>query len=358
MTSHEERQQVIVLLNESVAAGARQAKACEILGLSERTIQRWQTGETVRCDQRPIRSYQPPHKLTDIERAKVLAIANSDEFGHLPPSQIVPRLADQGCYVASESTFYRILRDEKQLTHRHSERPPQTRTKPRAICATAPNQLYSLDITYLPSVIRGQFFYLYLFVDIFSRKIVGWQAYEEESSALAGALLRDLCHREGIQSNQLMLHSDNGSPMKGSTMLATMQQLGVMPSFSRPSVSNDNPYSESLFKTLKYRPQYPLKPFADVTEARQWITGLVEWYNHEHRHSAINFVTPAQRHDSLDEQLLNNRKAVYEAAYAKNPQRWSGNTRNWQRVETVHLNPDKVKEGDAKDIDIQIRKVA
>ena len=358
MTSHEERQQVIVLLNESIAAGARQAKACEILGLSERTLQRWQTGETVRYDQRPIRSYQPPHKLTDIERAEVLAIANSDEFGHLPPSQIVPRLADQGCYVASESTFYRILRDEKQLTHRHSERPPQTRTKPRAICATAPNQLYSWDITYLPSVIRGQFFYLYLFVDIFSRKIVGWQAYEEESSALAGALLRDLCHREGIQSNQLMLHSDNGSPMKGSTMLATMQQLGVMPSFSRPSVSNDNPYSESLFKTLKYRPQYPLKPFADVTEARQWITGLVEWYNHEHRHSAINFVTPAQRHEGLDEQLLNNRKAVYEAAYAKNPQRWSGNTRNWQRVEAVHLNPDKVKEGDAKDIDIQIRKVA
>ena len=358
MTSHEERQQVIILLNESVTAGARQAKACEILGLSERTIQRWQTGETVRCDQRLIRSYQPPHKLTDIERAEVLAIANSVEFGHLPPSQIVPRLADQGCYVASESTFYRILRDEKQLTHRHSERPPQTRTKPRAICATAPNQLYSWDITYLPSVIRGQFFYLYLFVDIFSRKIVGWQAYEEESSALAGELLRDLCHREGIQSNQLILHSDNGSPMKGSTMLATMQQLGVMPSFSRPSVSNDNPYSESLFKTLKYRPQYPLKPFADVTDARQWITGLVEWYNHEHRHSAINFVTPAQRHEDLDEKLLNNRKAVYEAAYAKNPQRWSGNTRNWQRVEAVHLNPDKVKEGDAKDIDIQTRKVA
>ncbi len=358
MTSHEERKQVIVLVNESVAAGARQAKTCEVLGLSERTLQRWRTSDSVRCDQRSLRQYQPSHKLTAIERAEVLAIANSDEFGHLPPSQIVPRLADQGCYVASESTFYRILRDEKQLTHRLSERPPQTRTKPRAICATAPNQLYSWDITYLPSVIRGQFFYLYLFVDIFSRKIVGWQAYEEESSALAGELLRDLCHREGIQSNQLILHSDNGSPMKGSTMLATMQQLGVMPSFSRPSVSNDNPYSESLFKTLKYRPQYPLKPFSDVIEARQWVTQLVEWYNHEHRHSAICFVTPVQRHEGLDEQLLTNRKAVYEAAYAKNPQRWSGSTRNWQRVEAAHLNPDKVKEGDAKDIDIQIRKVA
>jgi hypothetical protein len=109
---------------------------------------------------------------------------------------------------------------------------------------------------------------------------------------------------------------------------------------------------------LKYRPQYPLKPFADVIKARQWITGLVEWYNHEHRHSAIGFVTPVQRHEGLDEQLLSNRKAVYEAAYAKNPDRWSGSTRNWQRIEKVHLNPDKTKEGDAKNIDIQARKVA
>jgi transposase InsO family protein len=358
MTTHEEREQVIVLLNESTTAGARRVKACEILGLSKRTLQRWQTGETIHCDQRPLRDYQPPHKLSDIERAEVLAIANSDEFGHLPPSQIVPRLADQGSYLASESTFYRILREEKQLAHRRSERPPQKRTKPRAVCATAPNQLYSWDITYLPSLIRGQYFYLYLFVDIFSRKIVGWQVYEEENSALAGELLRDLCHREGIQAEQLILHSDNGSPMKGSTMLATLQQLGVMPSFSRPSVSNDNPYSESLFKTLKYRPQYPLTPFADVTEARQWATGLVEWYNHEHRHSAIRFVTPAQRHEGLDGKLLDNRKAVYEAARAKYPQRWSGSTRNWKRIQEVHLNPDNAKKGDTKEVVIQTQKVA
>ena len=360
MTSHEERKQVIDLLNETTTAGARQTKACEVLGLSERTLQRWQSGETVRCDQRPLRDFQPPHKLTTIERAEVLAAANSDEFGHLPPSQIVPRLADLGIYLASESTFYRILREENQLAHRRSERPAQTRTKPRAICATAPNQLYSWDITYLPSLIRGQFFYLYLFVDIFSRKIVGWQVYEEENSALAGELLRDLCHREGIQSKQLVLHSDNGSPMKGSTMLATLQQLGVMPSFSRPSVSNDNPYSESLFKTLKYRPKYPLKPFVDVTVARQWVTELVDWYNHEHRHSAIRFVTPAQRHQGLDEKLLDNRKTVYEAARAKHPQRWSGSTRNWQRIQAVHLNPDnvKTKEGDTKEVISQAKKVA
>jgi putative transposase len=361
MTPHEEREQVIVLLNESVTAGARRAKACDVLGLSERTLQRWQTGETVRCDQRSLRDYQPPHKLTASERAEVLAIANSDEFGHLPPSQIVPRLADQGRYLASESTFYRVLREENQLTHRRSEQPAQVRAKPRAISATAPNQLYSWDITYLASAIRGQFFYLYLFLDIFSRKIVGWQVYEEESSALAGDVLRDLCRREGIQSEQLSLHSDNGSPMKGATMLATLQRLGVMPSFSRPSVSNDNPYSESLFKTLKYRPNYPLKPFANVTEARDWATGLVEWYNHEHRHSAIRFVTPTQRHEGLDEDLLHNRKAVYEAARERNPQRWSGGIRNWKRIQTVHLNPDKAEannEGNKEELSIKNKKAA
>ena len=360
MTAYEERKQVIVLLNESITQGARQAQACEVLGLSERTLQRWQTGETVHCDRRPLRDYQPPHKLTEIERAKVLAVANSDEFGHLPPSQIVPRLADQGSYLASESTFYRILQAENQLAHRRSERPAQSRTKPRAICATAPNQLYSWDITYLPSAIHGQFFYLYLFMDIFSRKIVGWQVYAEESSALAGELLRDLCHREGVQSNQLILHSDNGGPMKGATMLATLQQLGVMPSLSRPSVSNDNPYSESLFKTLKYRPKYPLKPFAKVTDARDWVTGLVEWYNNEHRHSAIRFVTPTQRHDGLDENLLVKRKAVYETARARHPRRWSGGTRNWQRIQAVHLNPDKTEANQKPNTEeiIQIKKTA
>lgn len=242
-----------------------------------------------------MRQYEPPHPLTAPERAEVLAVANSPEFGHLPPSQIVPRLADPGRYLAPESTFYRVLRAAGQRAHRRSERPSQTRSKPQAVCATAPNQVYSWDITDLPATIRGQFFYLYLFLDLFSRKIVGWQVYEKESSVLAAGIVRDICQHEGIQRHQLLLHSDNGGPMKGTTMLATLHGLGVRPSFSRPAVSNDNPYSESLFKTLKYRPDYPLRPFADLAAARQWVTDLVAWYNHEHRHSAIRFVTPAQR---------------------------------------------------------------
>lgn len=348
MTPLEERHHQLELLAEATAAGARQDAACAVLGLSPRTVQRWQAGGTVRPDRRPLRQYAPPHKLTAAERAEVLAVANSPEFGHLPPSQIVPRLADQGRYLASESTFYRILKAENQLAHRRSERPAQTRSKPKAVCATAPNQVYSWDITYLPAAIRGQFFYLYRFLDLFSRKIVGWQVYEEESSVLASGIVRDIGQREGVPPHQLLLHSDNGGPMKGATMLATLHSLGVRPSFSRPAVSNDNPYSESLFKTLKYRPDYPLKPFADVAAARQWVAGLVDWYNPEHRHSALRFVTPAQRHAGLDGPLLAHRKTVYEAARLRNPQRWRGSTRHWQRIQVVHLNPDSTDtQGDA-----------
>ena len=341
MSALQERQQVLALVAEAMRAGARQAKACAVLGLSVRTLQRWREGETVRADQRPFCHHAPAHKLTEAERAQVLAVANSEAFGHLPPSQIVPRLADEGRYLASESTFYRVLKAAHQLAHRRSERPAQRRAKPRALCATAPNQVYSWDISYLPTGVRGQFFYLYLFLDIFSRKIVGWQVYEEESSVLASELLRDLCRREGVQPNQVTLHSDNGGPMKGATLLATLQTLGIMPSLSRPAVSNDNPYSESLFKTLKYRPEYPLQAFADLAAARQWVSDLVRWYNHEHRHSAIRFVTPAQRHAGLDAGLLNKRQAVYAAARARHPQRWRGPIRNWQPIQVVHLNPDQ-----------------
>lgn len=207
--------------------------------------------------------------------------------------------------------------------------------------ATAPNQVYSWDITYLPRTVRGQFFYLYLFMDVFSRKIVGWQVHDEENNTLASEVFKDVCQRESIAPDQVVLHSDNGRPMKGATMLATLQALGVCPSFSRPAVSNDNPYSESLFRTLKYRPEYPTKPFDSLLDARQWVAQFANWYNHEHRHSGIRFVTPAQRHADLDAALLLQRKNVYEAARARTPQRWSGSTRNWERVAEVHLNPDR-----------------
>ena len=340
MTTLIQRGLVMALLNKAMVKGARQDRACAAVCLSERTLQRWQR-DAERGDQRPRRLQRPKNQLSTPEREHLVTVANSDEFGHLPPGQIVPRLADRGLYLASESTFNRVLKAHNQLRHRGAERPPHKRNKPRALFALAPDALFSWDITYLPTPVRGLYFYLYLFMDIFSRKIVGWQIYETESSELAAEVMRDICERENIAPGKVVLHSDNGSPMKGATMLATLHALGVMPSFSRPAVSNDNPYSESLFKTMKYRPSYPQHAFETLLAARQWVGQFVQWYNHEHRHSAINFVTPGERHAGLDAALLSKRVEVYEAAKARHPERWSGATRNWQPIRIVYLNPDQ-----------------
>ena len=340
MTTLAQRGLMIALLSEAMVQGARQDRACAAVCLSERTLQRWQR-DAARGDQRPERLQAPKNKLSALERQRLVAVANSDEFGHLPPGQIVPRLADRGLYLASESTFNRVLKAEHQLRHRGAERPSHKRSKPRALFAVAPDELFSWDITYLPTRVRGIYFYLYLFLDIYSRKIVGWQIYESESSELAAEVMRDICERGNIAPGKVVLHSDNGSPMKGATMLAMLQGLGVVPSFSRPAVSNDNPFSESLFKTMKYRPSYPQRAFETLLAARQWVSHFVQWYNHEHRHSAIRFVTPGERHAGLDTALLSKRVEVYEAAKARHPERWSGTTRNWQPITVVYLNPDQ-----------------
>ena len=336
-----ERRQVLGWIDQAVTAGARLKKACGIVGLSPRTLQRWRQPEALQEDGRVKRVFTPRHKLSEAERAEVIATVNREEFKQLTPHQIVPRLAERGEYLASESTFYRILKAEDMLTHRHACRAPKPVSKPQALAATGPNQLYSWDITYLATPVKGLFFYLNLFMDIFSRKIVGWQVYTEESSAYAADVIQDICRRECIGRDQVILHSDNGSPMKGATLLATLQQLGILSSLSRPSVSNDNPYSEALFKTLKYRPEYPLQPFSELGEARTWVAAFVAWYNFEHRHSSIRFVTPAQRHNGEDIAILSQRKATYQAAKMANPARWSKDIRKWDWQDEVYLNPDK-----------------
>lgn len=338
----DERNEIIQLVTETINAGARQAHACEIIGISAKTFQRWVKSENS-VDGRLERREAPKNKLSELEQQQILAIANEGKYADLPPSKIVPRLADEGRYIASESTFYRVLKAAKQLKHRNKSKPKTSRSKPRALTATGPNQIYSWDITYLPTQVRGVFFYLYLVLDIYSRKVVGWQVYDHESSALAADLMTAICHQEKLQSNQVVLHSDNGRPMKGATLLATLQELGIMPSFSRPSVSNDNPYSESAFRTLKYCPNYPEKPFESLLSARRWVAEFVAWYNKEHLHSAIKFVTPEQRHNGEDIAILKARDEVYRCAKKNNPLRWSGATRNWEPIGEVYLNPDKPK---------------
>lgn len=333
---------MIDLIEDACAAGARLTKACEIVGLSSRTVQRYRRDGQIKPDGRKAAAVGrvPANRLSNEERDAVLTTANQPQYAHLPPSQIVPALADEGRYLASESTFYRVLREDKQLVHRGRAKAP-ARKRPEPFQATASNQLWSWDITYLSTTVKGIYFYLYLIMDVYSRKIVGWEIYAEESAEHAGNIFRKAYLREGVAGNALVLHSDNGSPMKGATMLGTLQKLGVTPSFSRPSVSNDNPYSESLFKTLKYRPCFPEKPFDTLEDARIWVTKFQQWYNEEHRHSAIMFVTPGQRHRGEDVAILAQRKALYEKAKAACSERWSGNIRNWDRLEIVNLNPQK-----------------
>jgi putative transposase len=337
-----ERLEIIELINNATHSGARQDKACDVIGISAKTLQRWQQPDNEQ-DGRIEAVHAPANKLTELERQRVLKVANEPEFAGLAPTQIVPKLADKGLYLASESTFYRLLNECNQLKHRDKNKPARKVTKPLALVASSPNEIYTWDITYLPSQVKGLFFYLYLVLDIYSRKVVGWQVHSEELSALAADLMVDICQREGVGRNQVTLHSDNGSPMKGATMLATLQMLGVVPSFSRPSVSNDNPFSESIFRTIKYRPEYPEKCFADLSAARDWVKEFVRWYNSEHCHSGIKFVTPTQRHNGEDVEILAKRKQVYQQAKSQNPNRWSGEIRNWDQIKEVHLNPEKCK---------------
>ena len=333
---------MITLIDEACTAGACLQAACAVLKVSPRTVQRWRRGGEVQVDgrQQAAQQREPANKLAPAERERILAVTNQPEFAHLPPNQIVPELADQGIYLASESSFYRVLREAGQLAHRGKAK-PATHRRPAPVVADAPNQLWSWDITYLATTLKGSFFYLYLIMDVFSRKVVGWEVYDTESAEYAASVFRKAHLREGVVASSLVLHSDNGSPMKGATMLATLHQLGVTPSFSRPSVSNDNPFSEALFKTLKYHPGCPDKPFDTLEEARVWVARFQTWYNDSHRHSAIKFVTPNERHRGDDQAILMQRKALYEKAKSNHPERWSGDTRNWQRIASVHLNPGK-----------------
>lgn len=324
------------LIEAAVEQGARRARACTELGLRLRTLQRWQR-DAAPGDRRAGPHRAPGNRLNPQERAQIVATVTSPEYRDLSPKQIVPRLADRGMYLASESTIYRLLRARGQLAHRAAARPGQRRAKPRLV-ATAPNQVWCWDITYLKSPVLGRFYYLYLVVDLFSRKIVAATVHDRECSTLAAALVDAACHREGVSRDTLTLHADNGPVMKGATLLGRLQALGVMPSYSRPSVSDDNAYAEALFRTLKYRPDYPDGAFASITSAQRWVACFVHWYNTEHRHSAIRFVTPEERHCGCEQRILVQRAVLYRAARARHPERWTGATRCWTPIDRVHLN--------------------
>ena len=345
MIGLEDRRSLAQDIEAAHRAGARLQLACEIAGIDVRTLQRWKAHQgLVSGDGRPdaVRPI-PAHALTPEEREQILRVANEPRFADTPPARIVPALADEGAYIGSESSFNRVLRAHGQTRHRGRAKAPRKSRPPTTHVATAPRQVWCWDMTYLPAVITGRWFYLYLILDMYSRKIVGFEVHDSDDADHAAHLVKRTALAEGIHAmlTKPVLHGDNGSTLKATTVLAMLQWLGVKPSYSRPRVSDDNAYVESLFRTAKYRPEFPDKGFADLNGARAWAARFVRWYNHEHLHSGIRYVSPAQRHAGRDKAILAARQEVYTQARERNPRRWSGDTRNWTPIGAVTLNPER-----------------
>jgi putative transposase len=359
MIGLEDRQRLAREIKSAREAGARLRQACEVAGIDIRTLQRWKADQgLVTGDARPdARRALPAHALSPQERARVLEVANEPRFADMPPARIVPMLADEGVYIASESTFSRVLRAHGQMTRRGRVKAPSSTRRPTTHVATGPRQVWCWDMTFLPATVTGRWFHLVLILDLYSRKIVGWEVHEDDAAEHAAHLVRRTALAEGIAGLDAgpVLHGDNGATLKATTVLAMLYWLGIKPSYSRPRVSDDNAYAESLFRTAKYRPEFPAKGFEDLDTARSWAASFVHWYNVEHRHSGIRYVTPAQRHTGKDGELLAARHELYMKARERNPARWSRHTRDWTWIQVVTLNPerDSVVASVAADVDKQ-----
>jgi transposase InsO family protein len=345
MTRLEDRQILLRDIAQARSEGARLAPACTVVGLDPRTLQRWTMGEGIPRGDRRIEAARPvpTHALSEAERARIIAVVNEPCFADTPPARIVPALADEGIYIASESSFHRVLRAHGQMHRRGRAQPPRMSRPPTTHIATGPGEVWCWDVTFLPAQVQGRWFYLYLILDLYSRKIVGFEVHDTDSAEHAAHLAKRAALAEGIhaKATRPVLHGDNGATLKATTVLAMLYWLGIKPSYSRPRVSDDNAFVEALFRTAKYRPEFPLRGFTDLHVARQWAARFVRWYNDEHRHSGIRYVTPGQRHAGQDRRVLMARHALYQEARERNPRRWSGPTRNWTPVTAVTLNPER-----------------
>ena len=321
---------------EAGTAGAGLAAICATLAVSTRTLQRWRSGTG--GDARKGAAKHVANKLSIAEAQAVVDIACCPEYRGMTPMEIVPTLAANDRYLASESTFYRVLKSRNLLHHRSSSAPAQRPNRPAELIATAPNQVWSWDITYLRSLVAGIYYFAYLVMDIYSRKIVGWEIAASESDSISAAMMARLNLEQDLRG--LHLHSDRGNPMKGATMVMKLYELGVMASYSRPRVSDDNPYSEALFKTAKYHKTYPGK-FTSEAEARAWFAEFIHWYNTEHLHSAIGYVTPTARHQGIAQAIYDKRNKTYARAQAAHPERWANKLKVWAGPAMVYLNPSE-----------------
>lgn len=330
-----------------MALGASPEKAAAVLGITGRSYRNWcarlEQGKELEDGRLDRGDYKPSFALSKEEQDALVARFCRPDVADLSLPQAHTRLLDNQEYYGSLSTVYRVMRKRGLNTRRTTTRTPTRRYKPTSYEATGPNQVWSWDITYMRNKATGEFMYGYVIIDIYSRYIIHAEVHERDCAELAQEFLAKAFRKYEIQPRRLVLHSDNGASMKAKEILALLENWGVEFSHSRPRVSNDNPYSESLFRTLKHTGRgYPKKGFKSILAARVWLEGFVKTYNHNNYHSGINWVTPASRFKGEDAAVLAARKAVLEAARAKNPRRWiNGRVRDYTPAPSQFLNPDK-----------------
>lgn len=294
--------------------------SCEALGLSRATYYRTKASPGVEKESSPGASNPPPRALGPEERRQVLDLMHSERFMDQAPREIYATLLDEGHYLCSVRTMYRILEQESEVRERRNQLRHPAYEKPELL-ATAPNQVWSWDITKLLGPVKWTYYYLYVILDIFSRYVVGWMLASQESAALAQRLIEATCHKQAIQANQLTIHADRGSSMTSKPVAFLLADLGVTKTHSRPHTSNDNPFSEAQFKTLKYRPDFPQR-FSGIEEARSFCQSFFSWYNQEHYHSGIGLLTPHVVHYGLAEKVIEARRNVLNEVYRLRPERF------------------------------------
>lgn len=302
-----------VVTEEAKAHGVQ--PLCAALGLPRATFYR-----RSRPMHGPARRRRSPRGLSVEEKARVLAVLHEPRFADLAPAEVFATLLDEGVYLCSERTMYRVLAENAEVRERRNQLRHANHPRPELL-AEKPNQLWSWDITKLHGPAKWTYFYLYVVMDVYSRYVVGWMVAHRESATLAQKLIETCCEREGIQPGQLTIHADRGSSMTSKPVAFLLADLGVTKTHSRPHVSNDNPFSEAAFKTLKYRPDFPARFGSDV-DARGFCEDFFRWYNEEHHHSGLELLTPSDVHHGRGEQRLEARRSVMAAAFAAAPERF------------------------------------
>lgn len=327
-----ERIEVIALIDEAVAAGARQCRACAVIGLDERRLRRWRTSAG---DGRNGGYRATDQALTEAEKETIVTAMRAEDLRGLPPKQAYFRLMDRGVYVSSYTSFHRVLRERKVVVSKRKRKQSGKGKRPELV-ATAPNQIWCWDISWLESPVIGKYFFLYMIIDMFSRKVVGWGVAAQESGALARKIFAHALEAEGVRADQLIVHADNGKPMRSRTLRALFTLLKVTASHGRPHTSNDNAYAESLFATFKGRVAYP-DYFRSLAAAREYCAAFFQWYNTEHLHSGLDYLTPIQVHTGAHHEVFARRNALLEAHRRSHPQRHGGKAKVYQIPETVRL---------------------